>query len=62
MFHVYYKLTGTERWTGEEAAETIGPTVDYLDGPEPQKTLSRPRRTLHPNPPSAVPVPTVGRH
>lgn len=25
------------RWTGEEAAETIGPAVDYLDGREPQK-------------------------
>lgn len=43
-------------WTGEEAAETIGPAVDYLDG------LSRPRQALHQTEPSTVPVLTVGRH
>lgn len=46
------------RWTGEEAAQTIGPAADYLDGPEPQKK----RQTLHQSEPSAVPILTVGRH
>lgn len=46
--HVTRRQGLNPRWVGERAAETMAPAVDYPNGREPQKSLSRPRRTLRP--------------
>lgn len=52
--------------TGEDAAETVCPAVDYLDGREPQKKkkkywVGHDEHSTRPSRPR-VPVLTVGRH